>query len=363
MTPLARDIRAAIAAHGPMSVAKYMELCLTHPTLGYYMTRDPLGASGDFITAPEVSQMFGELVGLWAAAVWQMFPLPERNSVNLVELGPGRGTLMADVLRATKIVPNFHAAIRVHLVEASPTLRRRQLETLSECGITVQWHDDVMDVPRGPAIILANEFFDALPVHQAVKTTGGWQQREIGLDGERLVFVENPEIIWWRDDVLAPGMSDAPVGAVFEWRHEEMIRHVARRAAQHGAALVIDYGHTESGVGDTLQAVSGHGFADPLAAPGEADLTAHVDFQALRTVAASEGARVHGPMSQGEFLRRLGIVERADKLKAHATAAQAKDVDAALARLTEAGPTGMGRLFKVMAFADPALGDLPGFER
>src|SRR5262245_26540536 len=161
MTPLEHEIRAAIAARGPMSVARYMDLCLTHPTHGYYMTRDPLGARGDFITAPEVSQMFGELVGLWAAAVWKTFPADARHSVNLVELGPGRGTLMADVLRATKIVPDFHAAIRVHLVEASPTLRQRQLEKLTDCGVTVQWHDDVMDVPWGPTLILANEFFDA----------------------------------------------------------------------------------------------------------------------------------------------------------------------------------------------------------
>ena len=157
-------------------------------------------------------------------------------------------------------------------------------------------------------------------------------------------------------------MSDAPVGAVFEWRHDEMIRHVARRAAQHGAALVIDYGHAESSIGDTLQALSRHGFVDPLAAPGETDLTAHVDFQALREAAEREGARVHGPVPQGEFLRRLGIAERAAKLKARATPQQATDIDAALARLTEAGPTGMGELFKVMAFADPALGNLPGFE-
>jgi len=362
MTPLAVEIRAEIAAHGPMSVARYMELCLTHPTHGYYMMRDPLGARGDFITAPEVSQMFGELIGLWAAAVWKTLPLPARHDVNLVELGPGRGTLMADLLRAIKIVPDFHAAIRVHLVEVSSTLRQRQRDTLSGCGVDTQWYDDLMDVPSGPTIVLANEFFDALPVHQAVKAADGWHGRAIGIEGDRLVFVQNAELMSWQDDVPAAAMRDAPLGAVFEWREERIIRHMARRVAQRGAALVIDYGHAESGFGDTLQAVSRHSFADPLAAPGEADLTAHVDFQALHAAAAREGARVHGPIPQGEFLRRLGIVERAAKLKARATIKQASDIDAALARLTEAGPTGMGELFKVMAFAHPALEKLPGFE-
>jgi len=362
MTPLEHEIRARIAARGPMSVAKYMELCLTHPQHGYYMTRDPFGARGDFITAPEVSQMFGELIGLWAAAVWKTFPATAGPTLNLVELGPGRGTLMADVLRATKSVPDFRDAIRVHLVETSPMLRQRQLETLSGCGVGVQWHDDIMDMPWGTNnIIIANEFFDALPVHQAVKAEGGWRERRIGLDGDRLVFVQGAETMWRRDDVLPAGMRNAPIGAVFEWRHDWVIRYFARRAA-NGAVLVIDYGHADSGIGDTFQAVSQHGFVDPLAAPGEADLTAHVDFQALREAAASEGARVHGPLTQGEFLRRLGIAARADKLKARATPAQAKEIDAALARLTEAGPTGMGELFKVMAFAHAARGELPGFE-
>ena len=361
MTPLEPEIRARIAAHGPLSVAKYMELCLSDPQHGYYMTRDPFGARGDFITAPEVSQMFGELIGLWAAALWKTFPATAGSTLNLIELGPGRGTLMADALRATKVVPDFHDAIRVHLVEMSPTLRQRQLNTLSSCGVGVQWQYDIMDMPWGTNIIIANEFFDALPVHQAVKVEGGWQERRVGLDGKRLVFVQDAETMWRRDDVLPGGMRNAPPGAVFEWRQDWWIRYIARRAA-NGAVLVIDYGHAESGIGDTLQAVSRHGFVDPLAAPGEADLTAHVDFQALREAAASERVRVHGPLTQGEFLRRLGIAARADKLKARATPAQAKDIDAALARLTGAGPTGMGELFKVMAFAHPALGELPGFE-
>jgi NADH dehydrogenase [ubiquinone] 1 alpha subcomplex assembly factor 7 len=362
MTPLEAEIRATIAATGPMSVAAYMELCLSHPEHGYYTTRDPFGARGDFITAPEISQMFGELIGLWAAAVWQIFPASARDAVNLVELGPGRGTLMADVLRAASVIPAFRAAIRVHLIEMSPILRQRQEDTLSACGVPVQWHDHPMEMPWAPSIIIANEFFDALPVHQAVKVPGGWHERTVGLDGDRIVFALRPELMWRLDEALPPGIRAAPTGAVFEWRRDWLMRHVARRAAQYGAALVIDYGHLESRIGDTLQAVSRHGFAGPLDAPGEADLTAHVDFQALREAAAGEGARVHGPLTQGEFLHRLGIAERARKLKTAATAKQAEEVDAALARLTAAGPTGMGELFKVMAFAHPRLPALPGFE-
>jgi NADH dehydrogenase [ubiquinone] 1 alpha subcomplex assembly factor 7 len=359
MTPLEAEIRAMIETSGPISVAQYMELCLGHPEHGYYITRDPFGARGDFITAPEVSQMFGELIGVWAASVWQLFPPAE--AVHLVELGPGRGTLMADVLRAASVVPAFRAAIRVHLVETSPILRRRQEASLSGCGVPVHWHDHVMELPRVPSIIIANEFFDALPVHQAVKVPGGWHERMVGLDGDRLVFTLRPELMWRVDEALPAGIRAAPVGAVFEWRRDWIMRCIADRTS-YGVVLVIDYGHVESGIGETLQAVARHGFAGPLDAPGEADLTAHVDFQALGEAAASKGARVHGPLTQGEFLRRLGIEERAHRLKAGATPKQAQEIDAALARLTEPGRTGMGELFKVMALAHPELGDLPGFD-
>jgi NADH dehydrogenase [ubiquinone] 1 alpha subcomplex assembly factor 7 len=361
MTPLEAEIRAVIASEGPISVARYMELCLSHPAHGYYMTRDPFGARGDFVTAPEISQMFGELIGAWAVTVWRMMGTPK--PVQLVELGPGRGTLMADMLRVASIAPAFRAALSVHLVEVSPTLRTCQENTLFRYDVPAYWHDDVMDVPWLPSITVANEFFDALPVHQAVKVSDGWRERTVALDGDHLIFDLHPELMWRVDDALAPGLRAAATGAVFEWRDDRIVRHVARHAARHGAALVIDYGHGESGIGATLQAVAGHGFVDPLAAPGEADLTAHVDFDALRAAAASEGARVLGPVPQGEFLRRLGIAERAAKLKAGATAAQAEAIDAALARLTERGRTGMGELFKVMAFAHPSLGELPGFDR
>jgi NADH dehydrogenase [ubiquinone] 1 alpha subcomplex assembly factor 7 len=360
MTPLEAEIRALIGAKGALSVAEYMGLCLGHPVHGYYMTRDPFGARGDFVTAPEISQMFGELIGLWAVTLWHMMGRPE--AVQLVELGPGRGTLMADMLRVATVAPAFRAVLSVHLVETSPALRACQEDTLFRHDVPTYWHDDVTDVPWAPSIIIANEFFDALPVHQAAKVADGWRERMVAVEDDRLVFTLDPELIWRPDDALPSVLRSAPVGAVFEWRDDRIVRHLARYATRYGAALVIDYGHGESGIGDTLQAVAGHGFVDPLAEAGEADLTAHVDFEAMGAAAMGEGARVHGPVPQGAFLHRLGIVERAAKLRAGATAAQADAIDAALARLTAGGRTGMGELFKVMAFAHPAVGALPGFD-
>jgi SAM-dependent MidA family methyltransferase len=362
MTPLEAELRRIIAADGPMPVARYMALCLGHPVHGYYATRDPLGARGDFITAPEISQMFGELVGLWAAAVWQRMGAPPR--VLLAELGPGRGTLMADALRATRAVPAFRAAVSLHLVETSPVLRRLQQTTLAASGVPAAWHEDVAGLPDAPLVVVANEFFDALPVHQAVKAPDGWHERMVGLASDgRLVLALHPVPLPQFEAMLPPALRDAPAGAVFEWRSDAVAGEICRRLARFGgAALVIDYGHAESGFGDTLQAVRGHAFADPLSAPGETDLTAHVDFAALARTATTASAHVHGPVPQGEFLRRLGIVARAERLRASATAAQAAEVDAALARLTGDGPGEMGALFKTMAFAHPALGALPGFD-
>jgi len=362
MTPLEAELRRIIAADGPMSVATYMRLCLGHPLHGYYMTRDPFGRGGDFITAPEISQMFGELIGLWAAAVWQMMGSP--REIAFVELGPGRGTLMADALRATRVVPAFAAAVHVHLVETSPVLEPRQHESLTGLDVPIAWHRNFADVPGGPLILIANEFFDALPVHQAVKTSSGWHERMVGIgrDG-KLAFALHPDPIPGFA-TIAPGLpANAPPGAVFEWHSGDIAAEVARRTAQHGgAAIIIDYGHSESAPGETLQAVGRHGFADPLASPGEVDLTAHVDFAALARTASAAGARVHGPIAQGDFLRRLGIEARAAALRAKATAAQGADIDAALARLIGSGRESMGEMFKAMAFADPKLGAVPGFD-
>jgi NADH dehydrogenase [ubiquinone] 1 alpha subcomplex assembly factor 7 len=362
MTPLEAELRRIIAADGPISVATFMRLCLGHPVHGYYTTRDPFGRAGDFVTAPEISQMFGELIGLWAAAVWQLMGAPARLA--LVELGPGRGTLMADALRAARFVPAFAAALRIHLVETSPVLQRRQQDSLAAVDVPIAWHREPAAVPDGPLIVVANEFFDALPVHQAVKTTSGWHERMVGIgpDGA-LAFALHPDPIPGFAAILPGLLAAAPAGAVYEWRSGDVGAEVARRVAQNaGAALVLDYGHRHSALGETLQAVGRHGFVDPLAAPGEVDLTAHVDFAALARIAQGAGARVHGPLSQGEFLRRLGIEARAAALRANATAAQAAEIDAALTRLTGPGRDAMGELFKAMAFADPKLGALPGFD-
>src|ERR1051326_402205 len=362
MTPLEAELRRMIAADGPISVATFMGLSLGHPVHGYSTTRDPFGRAGDFITAPEISQMFGELIGLWAAAVWQAMGAPAR--VALVELGPGRGTLMADALRAARVVEAFVTGLHVHLVDTSPVLARRQQETLAPFDVPLAWHRDATSVPDGPMIVIANEFFDALPVHQAVKTTTGWHERMVGIgpDG-RLAFALHPDPMPGFVAIVPEADANASVGAVYEWRAGDLVTELARRVAQHGgAALIIDYGHVESAVGETLQAVGRHGFADPLATPGEVDLTAHVDFAALARAARAAGARVHGPLSQGAFLRRLGIEARAAALSAKASAAPATDIDTALARLVGSGREAMGELFKAVAFADPKLGALPGFD-
>jgi SAM-dependent MidA family methyltransferase len=360
VSPLEAEIRARIAARGPMPVADYMALCLGHPRHGYYMTRDPFGARGDFITAPEVSQMFGELIGAWTAAVWQQMGAPK--GVRLVELGPGRGTLMSDALRAAKAMPGFVDTAHVHFVETSPTLQATQRETLRGVAPPVSWHAALEEVPAGPAIVLANEFFDALPVHQAVKTARGWCERCVGIEGGKLVFRSAPEPLADFDARL-PRSARAADGAIFEWRDDHVAQVLGQRLSREGgAALVIDYGHAASALGDTLQALSRHAFADPLAVPGELDLTAHVDFEALMRAAAVAGAATFGPLTQAELLGRLGIAARAARLKARATPDAAAGIDAAVARLTGSGRAGMGTLFKAVAFAHPSLGRPPAFE-
>jgi len=360
MTPLEAEIRKIVAVDGPIPVAQFMALALGHPTHGYYAGRDPFAARGDFITAPEISQMFGELIGLWAAAVWSEMGNPDR--IRLVELGPGRGTLMADALRAAKIAKEFHAALAVDLVEISPALRRRQQQTLAAAGVPLSWHATLAQVPeKNPLIVIANEFFDALPVHQAVRAKSGWHERMVGLaDDGKLALALHPDPIVGFSAMLPAELRDAPAGAIWEWRSDAWAVELGRRLVrQGGVALVIDYGHA-GGLGETLQAVGGHAFAQVLERPGEVDLSAHVDFAALARAAARWGARVHGPVTQREFLTRLGIETRAAMLKT-ATPARAAEIDAALARLTEGGPRGMGELFKVVALAEPKLGALPGF--
>jgi SAM-dependent MidA family methyltransferase len=359
-SPLQSEIKKLIKSAGPMPVWRYMELCLTHPRHGYYLSRDPLGREGDFTTAPEVSQMFGELLGLWAAWVWKAIGSPPL--LRLIELGPGRGTMMADALRAMRVLPPLYQALSVHLVEINPVLREKQKAVLSGSR-EIAWHDTIDDVPDGPAIIFANEYFDALPIHQVVKRETGWHERTVEIDSTgELVFGAAPEPTPHFDVLLPPLVRAAPSGAVFEWRPDAEIMKIASRVRdQDGAALIIDYGHLRSDAGDTFQAIARHSFADPLKNPGQADVTAHVDFQALVRAAEDLRARVHGPVPQGDFLRRLGIETRALTLMAKASPEVSEDISGALKRLVTGGRGGMGSMFKVLAISEPNLISLVGF--
>jgi SAM-dependent MidA family methyltransferase len=359
---LEAEIRRLITLAGPMPVAEFMGHCLGHPRLGYYMTHDPFGSEGDFTTSPEISQMFGELIGLWSAAVWRQMDAPAE--VRLVELGPGRGTMMLDMVRAANVMPDFRRAIAVHLVETSPALLARQKQTLGNLDLPIVWHESLADVPEGPAIIVANEFFDALPVNQAVKQSDGWHERVVGIDLDgKFAYAIAPEPLKFFEQTLPPQVRMAEVGSIYEWRADTPALEIGRRVVRGGGgALIIDYGHPESMIGDTFQALRNQRKADPLATPGLADLTAHVDFQALGSAAESIGARVHGPVDQATFLRRLGIEQRAINLKKVAPADKARAVDVALARLTAGGATGMGNLFKAIGLSAPDIGALPGFE-
>lgn len=357
--PLHAEIRRLIRLAGPMPVNRYMDICLTHPDHGYYVTRDPLGRGGDFVTAPEVSQMFGEMLGLWAASVWKQMGSP--STLRLIELGPGRGTMMMDALRATRIVPEFLEAAQVDLVEINPALRDKQRATLAKSNVPVAWYDRINDVPPGPCIVLANEFFDALPVRQAIKIEGQWFERCIAIgEREHLVYTVGAEPIPRFEHLLPQALRDAANGAIFEWRNDEAAMALASHVRDNGgAALIIDYGHFRSDIGDTFQAIAHHAFADPLITPGEADLTAHVDFEALANAAEDMRVRVHGPVEQGEFLIHLGIENRALSLMAKAQHEAAENVASGLRRLTSRERDGMGALFKVMGLSATSLASLP----
>ncbi|MFN2099054.1 class I SAM-dependent methyltransferase [Altererythrobacter sp. MF3-039] len=342
----AERFRRLIRTQGPISVAQFMG----ESNALYYAYRDPLGTAGDFITAPEVSQMFGELLGAWLADIWARAGKPDR--VAYVELGPGRGTLASDALR---VMRGVGLELEVHLVEGSPELRKLQAKAVPQA----QFHDDLASVPDDmPLLVLANEFFDALPVRQLVKAQDGWRERMIGLTGDAFTYVAGDTPM---DAAVPDALSCAETGTIIETgpAAAAVMRELAGRLASHGgAALVIDYGYLAPQTGSTLQAVKAHRKVDPLSLPGEADLTAHVDFHTLAEVAQGAGAKVIGTAEQGEFLESLGLAARASAL-ARAAPENLDDLKAAHRRL--AHPEEMGSLFKVLGLAAPDWPDGAGF--
>ncbi len=345
MSRLEEIIATMIEAEGPMPLDRYMALCLGHPQHGYYMTRDPFGATGDFTTSPEISQVFGELIGVWLLNSWAALASPKKFA--LVELGPGRGTLMADILRAVKAVPEFAKAAEVHLVETSPVLRALQQDKLS----AVTWHDTIESLPHMPCFIIANEFFDALPIQQLENRAGRWFQRCVG----------------YGDGKLKIGLVPAPPSPGEEGLHEAspVSKAIAEDLGSHiakygGLALVIDYGHLKTATGDTLQAMRNHEYVSLLESPGESDITAHVDFEALAKSFISGGADLLPMLTQGQFLKSMGLNLRTEKLAAKLKGQAAQDFIAASHRLADAAQ--MGNLFKVMAVVQKTRQPIYPFE-
>jgi NADH dehydrogenase [ubiquinone] 1 alpha subcomplex assembly factor 7 len=364
---LAATMARRIRREGPLSIAAYMTIALHDPDSGYYATRDPLGAAGDFVTAPEISQIFGELIGVCVVDFWRRIGQPD--PVILAELGPGRGTLMADLLRAACVVPEFRWAVRLTLIETSPVLRHEQRRLLAAAApeLAPRFADSVDALPDGPLLLVANEFLDALPIRQLVRGRRGWAERLVALDAgaepgsERLVLVEGPE-----NPALAllvpSGLRDAPPGTVVEVCPPAAALAASlgeRVARQPGMTLFIDYGCFPSRPGATLAAVRRHRAASILDDPGEADLSAHVDFAAFAEAATASGAACHGPMPQRDFLLALGAEARLAALSPRAAPAQRVALESGLSRLID--PAQMGNLFKVLALTSPGLPCPAGF--
>ncbi len=395
LTPLAKKLAARIAAKGPLTLHDYMEACLYDPDHGYYKKRDPLGRGGDFITAPEISQVFGELIGLWAGETWRIMGQPA--GLRLIELGPGRGTLMADALRALRVLPGFLESAAVHLIEASAPLRAAQERALLGVRSPVSWHERIEEVPPGAAIVIANEFFDCLPVRQFAFDEAAqlWRERMVGLEegsfrlelssksievpphpsplpegrgGRSCGSLPGEESI---SSVLSPlGERDRmrgdllPIedGSIVEVRPAAagILRAFAARATGAPfAALIVDYGYSKPSSGDTVQAVRQHRFASLFEAPGEADLTAHVDFNGLVQSAKELNLTALGPMPMGEWLLRLGLEARVRQLLSRATAEHALEIRSRVSRLVD--PAQMGVLFKAVVLMGGGLGPLPPF--
>lgn len=370
-TPLAEKLKAQIAQSGPISVRAYMDACLNDPEHGYYRGQAAIGQAGDFITAPEVSQIFGELIGLWCAVVWQQFGAPKR--FNLIELGPGRGTLMRDGLRAARALPGVVDAADVWLIESNPVLREIQRGVLEGSGVAPTWLDrlEVGDGEAGeartktavafaPTILIANEFLDVRPVSQFVRDGSSWCERMVTIDaGGQLCYANGAEPDSALPDLVRTA-SDVAEGTIIEIAAplDEFLKPLVKIAGQQPLVMLfIDYGHAASGPGETLQAVRGHRYEHPLTSPGEADLSALVDFLAFLKAMQASGFATAGPVPQGEFLGRLGIIERASRLMAQ-NPAQAAQIEASVARLTS--PQGMGSRFLAAAVFSPGLVVPPG---
>jgi SAM-dependent MidA family methyltransferase len=358
VSPLGQKLSRLIEARGPIPISQFMMLALHDPEHGVYASRNAIGREGDFITAPEISQMFGELLGLWLLEVWRQQKSPKQ--IRLVELGPGRGTLMKDVLRAARLDANFLAALDVVLIEASPALQAVQKETLKDSPTALRWSPKVSDALGDmPLFLIANEFLDALPIHQYVKTDSGWHERMVISDDGKLDFALAPMAV--QGLTIPESRGDAQNGAVLEISPAStaLAEEIAVHIAQHGgAALLIDYGHTGTGFGETLQAITRHQSAPILESPGTADLSAHVDFAAIAEAVERGGAKPYGPVTQGAFLRALSIEHRAEQL-AKTNPVHAKTIQSALQRLT--APEQMGNLFKVLAILPPTAPAPPGF--
>lgn len=341
---LLQIIKNSIREKGAMTIADYMQLCLSHPQYGYYIKQDPFGARGDFVTAPEISQVFGELIGLWCADLWAQCG---GGAAALVELGPGRGTLMMEALRATRHLDGFHDHLTVHLIETSPILQSTQFHTLQNAHDRLEWDETIDALPEKPCFIIANEFFDALPIRQHVQTAQGIKERRVGIDSEsgELCFVLEGGGI-----SLAKGDNNIKEGTIIEscQAAKEIISRIGAHLNRYGGALLmIDYGYLGEAHQDTLQAVKSHLYHPLLKDPGDADITAHVDFNTLADLAKDAGLSVYGPVSQGKFLVRLGAEIRTEKLLAEANEEQAAQLISGVKRLID--PAQMGDLFKVMA--------------
>lgn len=346
MTSLETLIKERIRSSGPLPLQSYMQMALSHPEYGYYQKADPFGKGGDFVTAPEISQMFGELIGLWCVDAWAKMGMP--TTFNLIELGPGNGTLMADVLRAAVLAPEFKAAVQLHLVETSNRLRAIQKKKLKSVSAT--WHTEFPEIDDGPCLIIANEFFDALPIQQYEVLDGQWFEKQVGLmDDQLALFLANKPSL--NNEAELPDSASLEDGTLFETNKvaSEIVAQISRQICrQGGAALIVDYGPLESGFGNSFQAVQNHRYVDPLENPGSADLTAHVDFEHLSDTAKNNGCDTLPITSQGRFLERLGIEARAMLLSKKASEPNKEKIVQDLRRLVS--KDGMGTLFKALSF-------------